>query len=270
LAVESEKEHFMKMNRGWLVAVLAMLLGVGGAILPVAWAQDVAVANDDAASGLHIESDQRSSVMELLNRGGPLMYVLYVCSIVVVAFAIERSVRLRRSAILPPDIVQKIRRGPDAAIPLDLPELLDELKHRDSPLARVITAGLRRVDRTLPELEKAIEDAGQREADHLRRGCRVLSIIASVSPLLGLLGTVLGMIKAFMTVAAREDALGRTELLAGGIYQALLTTAVGLGIAIPSLVLYYWFSENVDRLVSEMDDISIDFVETLRSGGQVA
>lgn len=224
----------------------------------------VPVAMQDAGTG------EDPSLVDLLHRGGPLMYPLYVCSILVVAFSIERAVRLRRSVILPPGVVARVRDVATGGKRLDPYALLDDLKHHPSPIARVITAGLRRADRPLPELEKSIEDAGQREADTLRRGCRALSIIASVAPLLGLLGTVLGMIKAFMTVAASQEALGRTELLAAGIYQALVTTATGLCIAIPSLVMYYLFIEKGDRLVSEMDEISIELVENLKIGGNVA
>lgn len=250
--------------------VLAVMIAVAGAGLAVAQApQDGAEAAPEEMV-IHIGGDEETSLVDLLQKGGPLMYPLYLCSIVVVAFVIERSVRLRRSAILPPGVVDRIRSISRSENRLSPQELLSDLQHHPSPIARVITAGLRRADRPLAELEKAIEDAGQREADSMRRGCRVLSIVSSVAPLLGLLGTVFGMIQAFMTVAAREEALGRTELLAGGIYQALVTTAAGLCIAIPALVLYFIFIEKVDRLVSEMDVISIDLVETLKARGDVA
>ncbi len=253
------------MNSKQKLTVAAMAL----VIAAVTRAQD-AVNSVAAEITTQLATEDAPTLVDLLNRGGALMYPLYLCSIVVVAFAIERAIRLRRAVILPSDIVEKIRNIPSHGPRLNPQALLAELKNHPSPIARVIIAGLRRVDRPLPELERAIEDAGQREADHLRRGCRVLSIIASISPLLGLLGTVFGMITAFMTVASREDALGRTELLAGGIYQALVTTATGLSIAIPALVLYYLFTEKVDRLVSEMDDICIDLVENLKADGEFA
>ncbi len=250
--------------------VLMVMLTVLAVALPVLAQEAVDALPEEIV--IQIGGDEEASLTDLLRKGGPLMYPLYLCSIVVVAFVIERSVRLRRAAILPPSVVERIRgiASNRQGTGLNPRELLVELQSHPSPIARVITAGLRRADRPLPELEKAIEDAGQREADTLRRGCRVLSIVSSVAPLLGLLGTVVGMIKAFMTVAAREEALGRTELLAGGIYQALVTTAAGLCVAIPALVLYFVFVEKVDRLVSEMDMISIDLVETLKARGEVA
>ncbi len=258
-----------RMKNAVIMAVMAMVC-LGYAVL---WAQqqvpaDAGIGSSEVAG--QVQGGEGPSLVDLLNRGGPLMYPLYLCSIIVVAFAIERAVRLRRSAIVPADVVAKVRRLTTGENRISPQTLLAELKSHPSPIARVITAGLRRADRPLVELEKSIEDAGQREADTLRRGCRVLSIVSNVSPLLGLLGTVMGMITSFMTVAAREDALGRTELLAAGIYQALITTAAGLCIAIPALVLYYFFTDRVDRLVSEMDEISIDLVETLKTGGNDA
>ena len=206
----------------------------------------------------------RITLLDLLRKGGPLMYPLYLCSVVVVAFGVERAIGLRSRRIFPPTVVNRVRAAtflPGSS--MDPHRLLADLQNDNSPVGRVIKAGLKKADRPLPELEKAIEDAGEREADLMRRHCRVLSITASLSPLLGLLGTVFGMIQAFMTVAAREEALGRTELLAAGIYQALVTTAVGLSIAIPALVLYHVYVEKIDRLVGQMDDLATELVEKI-------
>jgi len=203
---------------------------------------------------------------ELLLKGGPLMYPLCLCSIIMVAFSIERAASLRRGKILPPITVRRLREATAASGNLNVGQLRREFEAQSSPIARIMTAGLRKATRPVPEIEKAIEDAGEKEAARMRRNCRVLSINASVAPLLGLLGTVLGMIRAFMTVAAREEALGQTELLAAGIYQALVTTAAGLTIAIPSLVLYYIYVERVDRLVTEIDDLATELVEKLSMG----
>jgi len=204
------------------------------------------------------------TILELLRRGGPLMYPLYLASFIMVAFGIERAFSLQRRRVLPPDVVQRVR---DVCLrqhgPLDVQRLLDEFKDMPSPIVRVVRAGLRKAYRPAAEIEKAVEDAGAREAALMRRNCRVLSVIASVAPLLGLLGTVLGMIKAFMTVAAREEALGRTELLAAGIYQALVTTAAGLTVAIPMLVFYNYFVTRVDNMIVEMEISSSELVELL-------
>lgn len=220
--------------------------------------------SQDTEIELLVEPMEDVTILELLKKGGPIMYPLYLCSIIMVAFGIERAISLRAKKILPPDILEKIRSvTSEEAGDLNSQELLNKIQSNESPIAMVVKAGLRKADRPVPEIEKAFEDAGEKESMTMRRNCRILSTVASISPLLGLLGTVMGMIKAFMTVAAKQEALGRTELLASGIYQALVTTAAGLTIAIPALVLYYIYIEKVERLVSEIDDIAIELVEKM-------
>jgi len=253
---------------------------VGLVMMGVAVAQDappaepeVAEVADEAIGGeltIPPVDDTNPSILELLRRGGPLMYPLYLASFIMIAFGIERAISLQRRRILPPDVVTRIREVSEHAYgPVDVQKLLENISHSNTPIVRVVRAGLRKAYRPAAEIEKAIEDAGAKEVSTMRRNCKVLSVVASVSPLLGLLGTVLGMIKAFMTVASREEALGRTELLASGIYQALVTTATGLCIAIPALVLYHLFADKIERLVIEMDDITLDLVERMSSPGDM-
>jgi len=256
-----------KSVRLFLAYSLVGMLSLGAAV-----AQDttpaVADTQEASLSALTVPpaQDGNPSVLELLRRGGALMYPLYLASFVMAAFGIERAISLQRRRILPPDVVARIRQVSEHAHGrVDVQKLLDDIAHSDTPIVRVVRAGLRKAYRPTAELEKAIEDAGAKEVAAMRRNCKVLSVTASVSPLLGLLGTVVGMIKAFMTVASSEEALGRTELLASGIYQALVTTATGLCIAIPSLVLYYLFIDKVERLVIEMDNITLDLVDRMSS-----
>jgi len=201
------------------------------------------------------------TVFELLEMGGPVMYPLYVSSILMVAFAIERAVSLRHRRILPPEFVQNIR-SLAAERPIDPDKVLTYCVAHPSPISRIFQAAVRRLKRPLPEVEKTIEDAGAKEVRLLRRNCRVLSAVAYIAPLLGLLGTVLGMIQCFSRVSTGE-ALGRAERLAEGIYQALVTTAVGLTIAIPAAVIYMVFVAKIEKLVGEVDDLTLEFVETL-------
>ena len=257
----------------WAVYGLLGWLVIGVAPAQDAASVDAADADETTIGGLLAmpEEEGEPTVLELLRRGGPLMYPLYLASFIMAAFGIERAICLQRRKILPPEIVARIREVSEhRGGPVDAEQLLKDLAANESPIVRVVRAGLRKAYRPTAEIEKAIEDAGAKEAAAMRRNCKVLSITASVSPLLGLLGTVVGMIKAFMTVASREEALGRTELLASGIYQALVTTAAGLCIAIPALVLYYIFVDKVERLVNEMDDITIDLVERMTAFGDVA
>jgi len=100
----------------------------------------------------------------------------------------------------------------------------------------------------------------------LRKYLRVLAVIASIAPLMGLLGTIFGMIQAFQTVAASGSALGRTEMLAMGIYQAMITTAAGLLVAIPVLIAYHWIVAKIERLVMEIDQMTVEFIEAHAAG----
>jgi len=239
----------------WVLAIHPGVLFAQAQSAPAAPASAAAAEDELARSQAQAA---KLTILQLLQKGGPVMYPLYLCSIVMLAFAIERGVGLRRSKILPDDTLRQIRAALDGEAPLDADKLAREIERRDSPLARVALAGLRKANRPLLEIEKAMEDVGAKLATSMRRNCRPLTMCASVSPLLGLLGTVTGIIRAFMTVAARAEAMGRTELLAGGIYEALVCTAVGLTIAIVSLVLYYFYVEKVEGLVTELDSISGD------------
>jgi biopolymer transport protein ExbB len=165
-----------------------------------------------------------STVWDLTLKGGPVMVPIAICSLVALALVVERLWSLQRAKVMPPAFVAGVRpalsRGQGAA--------LDFCRSHPSPISRVLEAGIRRWDRPLEQVEKHITEAGLRETTLLRTNFRGLVVITAVSPLLGLLGTIFGMITAFRTVAASGDALGRTELLAGGIYEAMVTTAAGL------------------------------------------
>ncbi|MDA0577275.1 MAG: MotA/TolQ/ExbB proton channel family protein [Verrucomicrobia bacterium] len=243
------------VKRGLLLCGVLLLAVVG--VMAQAQAPAAAAGVETALAA----ENGKLTLLQLLMKGGPLMYPLGLCSIAMVAFAVERAIGLRRMKVIPAETLARVTQAiREATGQLDAAVLLREMEARRDPLARVVASGLRRAERTLPEIEKSIEDAGAREAGLLRRNCRVLSMIASIAPLLGLLGTVTGMMRSFMTVAARAEALGRTELLAAGIYEALVTTAVGLSIAIPALVIYYIYAEKIEAYVTEIDTIAEELV----------
>lgn len=203
-----------------------------------------------------------STVWDLTIKGGPVMVPIAICSLVALALVVERLLSLQRAKVMPPAFVAGVRpavsRGQAAA--------LEFCRSNPSPIARVLEAGIRRWDRPIEQVEKHITEAGLRETTLLRKNFRGLVVITAVSPLLGLLGTIFGMITAFRTVAASADALGRTELLAGGIYEAMVTTAAGLIVAIPTLLTYHALAAKVDRLVFDMDAACIDLVEAHDGG----
>lgn len=199
-----------------------------------------------------------TSLWSLIVKGGVLMIPIGACSLLALTLIVERSISLKRANVMPPRFIPGLR---DALARGGTGEALSYCERDASPIAGIFCAALRRLNQPLDVLERHIEQAGQREVFKLRRYLRWLSVIAALSPLLGLLGTVFGMIRAFQTVAASSAALGRTELLAQGIYEALVTTAAGLIVAIPCVVAYHGLTAWVDRLIAEMDALTMQFIE---------
>lgn len=198
------------------------------------------------------------TVWDLVQKGGPLMYPIGLCSLIGLAVLVERLITLRRRSVIPPGFLQGLRK---ALAEGDRQKGIDYCRRNGSPVANVFAAGIRRLGESPEMLEKHIVEAGQREVLRLRRNLRALSVIASVSPLLGLLGTIFGMIQAFAEVSRSGEALGKTELLASGIYQAMVTTAAGLIVAIPALIFYHFLVSKVERLVMEIDEMTVNFVD---------
>ncbi|MCH7813402.1 MAG: MotA/TolQ/ExbB proton channel family protein, partial [Planctomycetes bacterium] len=201
------------------------------------------------------------SIWDFIAKGGMMMIPIGICSLVALAVMVERLISLRRSRVIPPGFMDGVRAALDKGGD-DRTEALAYCRKDPSPLAGIVVAAIQRLGARLEHLERHIEQAGQRQLFKMRKYLRVLSVVASISPLLGLLGTIFGMIRAFSTVASSGEALGKTELLAQGIYEAMITTAAGLCVAIPVLIAYHWISANIARLVGEMDLMIIEFVET--------
>jgi biopolymer transport protein ExbB len=201
-----------------------------------------------------------TTVGELFRKGGPMMWPILGCSIVMFAFFLERLVSLRRRAVFPSRLRQDagtlIRAG-------RVDDASQQCAENGSPFGRLLHACMVRAGASGFEMEAALEEAGARVLYDLRRNTKALGVIADISPLLGLMGTVTGMIKAF-NVVAKAGALGRAELLAEGISEALLTTAFGLLVAIPSMIFYNYFRSKADGLLREMEDTCLDILVDLR------
>jgi biopolymer transport protein ExbB len=148
-------------------------------------------------------------------------------------------------------------------------EALKLCEENRSPVAEVFAAAIRKWGRPSVEVEQALIDAGERVTNGLRRYLRLFNGISTVTPLMGLLGTVLGMIGAFNAIVT-AGAMGRPELLAAGISQALLTTAAGLSVAIPALITYLFFVSRVDRLIIAIDALGQQLVELISAETQTS
>jgi biopolymer transport protein ExbB len=198
------------------------------------------------------------TLLSILEKGGVMMYPILFSSILMVTIAIERFYTLRRKKIINPDFLEKVRahwNWKDIHLGLQL------CKSYDNSLSRILKAGLLRFGGKVDEVERAIEGAGQHEASLLTSNLRVLGAVANITPMLGLLGTVFGMIKAFNVIS--QSGTGNPGLVASGISEALITTAAGLVVGIPALALYHYFRGRIERFVFEMEEVSVQLVEEL-------
>jgi biopolymer transport protein ExbB len=184
--------------------------------------------------------------------GGPIMIPIFLCSIVAVAVVLERTVSLRKNRILRPELIEVIEaiRGPE-----DIAVIYNRCNILKGPFSAIIKRAISNTHLSREEKVLDIQATGRQEARVLERMLVVLEIITAITPLLGLLGTVLGMSQVFDVIA--EVGLGETKAFSSGIAQALRTTIVGLGVAIPSLIAYTSFDKKVDNLILEMEKYSM-------------
>ncbi len=201
------------------------------------------------------------TLWDMLWAGGPLLLPIAVCSFVLVLVVFERAISLRRSRVVPRLFSERFLLQIEEGA-LDRNEAQLRCDENNSLVADVYAAAIRRWGKPAVEVEQAVLDEGERAANDMRRFLRVINGVATVSPLMGLLGTVWGMMEAFEAIAG-SSAMGRPELLAGGIGGALLSTAAGLSVAIPALILYLWFVGRVDTLVMEIDRRGQDLVHLI-------
>jgi biopolymer transport protein ExbB len=216
----------------------------------------------DAAPGQIVPT---SSLFEMLVAGGPLMIPIGLASFLLLLITFERLISLRRRKVVPRLFVERfllqLREGA-----LDKNEALEKCDDEPSYIAQVFAAGLRKWGKPAVEVEQAVLDEGERVSNALRKYLRVMNGISTVSPLLGLAGTVWGMMHAFNTIAT-NSAMGRAEMLAGGISVALMTTASGLMVAIPAMIIYLYFVGRVDGLVMEIDSCGQELVNLISAEG---
>lgn len=200
---------------------------------------------------------EKETMFTMIKKGGPIMIPLGIASVVALALALERFISLRREKILPNGFLSGLGEAWDSD---PSGRTAEEFCDKSAGAAgHVFKAGIQWRDSGYQAVAKAIEDAGIREADKMKRSLRGLSIIAAVSPLLGLLGTVYGMIDAFQQTSESGGA-ARTSDLATGIYEALVTTAAGLTLAIPVMLLYQYLLTRVDGLVDHIDEVGTAFI----------
>jgi len=197
-------------------------------------------------------------MFEIVRAGGWLMLPLILCSVVAAAIMIERLWILRRRRVLPEDLTVRVW---EWAHNRSLNEEHLRALSDSSPLGVILAAGLTNRHRSRDIMKEVIEDTGRQVVHELERYLNTLGTIAAITPLLGLLGTVIGMVKVFTAITTHG--VGNPAVLAGGISEALLTTAAGLSIAIPALMGYRYLRGRVDSLVVQMEKEAMKLVDTI-------
>jgi len=195
---------------------------------------------------------------ELVRAGGPFMVPIILCSIAAVGILLERLWTLQRKRVLPEELIKKVSQLAESG---QVNAKVIEALEKNSPLGRVLAAALANRDRGRDIMMERVQDTGRHVVHELERFLNSLGTIASISPLLGLLGTVSGIINAFNAVML--GGMGDPRMLAGGISEALVTTAGGLAVAIPSFIAYRYLRGKVERIVVDMEKIAVAFADSL-------
>lgn len=215
-----------------------------------------------AADTLNMAAQQeKMSMLELLAEGGVLMIPLFLLSLVAVYVITERWRSLNNSRI---EVDGFLRSVEGMLKDGDRQRALTYCDGIDKPLARILKAGIRRLGRPIRDIEDAISNAGKKEIFHLEKRMNWLATIAGVAPLIGFTGTVTGMIEAFMDIQSLQGNVN-PSVLAGGIWEALITTATGLIVGIIAYGFYNFLLGKINRMVHELENASADFIDLLQA-----
>ena len=198
-------------------------------------------------------------MIEIIINGGIFMFPIILCSILSLSIFLEKLWVLQKNKVVPHHFIVKIEHLLRSE---KIDEAIDLSKESDSPISRILLNGIKNYGKKREEIKEIVEEVGKREAAYLDRYVENLSTIASVSTLLGLLGTRAGMIKVFGVISIQK--VVNPSMLAGGIAEALYTTGAGLSVAIPTLIFYRYVSGRSDHLILEMEEYCMRMVELLK------
>jgi biopolymer transport protein ExbB len=253
------RQHQMRMAALVLIELFAVAVQCAQAQSPAPAVETLAPAGDGNAF-------TNKSLLGIVRDGGFMMYPLFASSFVLMVFAFERAISLRTGRVIPGPFVRRfLHQLQEGQLDRDEARLVCE--ENGSPTAKIFGSAVRKWGRPAVEVEQAVIDAGERATSELRRYLRVFNGVATISPLLGLLGTVFGIIRAFRDIAQAETT-GRMEMLSKGISEALFCTAMGLAVAIPAMIMHLYFVSRVDRLAIQIDAAGQDVVNTISAEAQ--
>jgi len=196
---------------------------------------------------------------EFISQGGVVMYILIGISLISLTITFERFWSLRASIVIP---IAEIKAVEDAVRDGNVDEALEQCKNNNTAMSRILWVALKNRGVKRGIIKEILEEVGRIEVAHLERFVGVLALIAAIAPLLGLLGTVIGMIEVFQVISV--EGVGKADVLASGISKALNTTAVGMAVAIPTLVAYRFFEAKINRYVIDIEQHALYFVDLLK------
>ncbi len=208
------------------------------------------------------------SILSMLSKGGWLMIPLFISSIIAVGIIVERYIVIKKSKLNVPAFLVKIR---GMLIKEDISGAISYCIEEKSPAANIIKSGLKKYHLGHERVKESIENAGRQEVAKLEKGLSMVATISGIAPLLGFLGTVTGMIQAFMRIQDLQGSANPSDL-AGGIWEALITTAVGLAIGIIALAFYNYLTSGISKLILDMEVVTndvLDIIEEISRGNKV-
>ncbi|MCF7920193.1 MAG: MotA/TolQ/ExbB proton channel family protein [Candidatus Cloacimonetes bacterium] len=198
-------------------------------------------------------------ILSVLVSGGIVMVPLAICSVLALAIIIEKFIVLRKSKLLNPEIISVIK---NLSHPEDIPLALNVTSNYKAPLSQLVSIILENARQPVDDIKEDVSDQGRQEIRFLERGLGILETVAAIAPILGLLGTVFGMIDVFATIS--QMGVGDAASLSSGISEALVSTAFGLSIGIPTLVLYNYFSRRAHDLILDMENLCNELIRKVR------
>lgn len=216
---------------------------------------------NQADSVISISEQKQITLLELLTKGGIMMIPIFILFIVTIYILIEKMLVLNRESKLPKnftdEIINRVKNDDINGAKL----ICEDTKN---PVSRMILKGLNKLNTNLKNIESSIENVGKIEIYNLENRLNLLATISGAAPMIGFLGTVTGMIQAFISIAEEEGAVS-PKLLSSGIYEAMLTTAAGLFVGIIAYLSYNYLVSRVEKLIHKMEYTTIEFIETLQS-----
>ncbi len=222
--------------------------------------QSVTLPTDTLANLSQVAGPEQTSLLDTLILGGWIMIPIFLLSFIAIYLFVERLVTIRKAKTDPEALTRRVR---DYVQDGDVKGAMGYCESRDKPVARILRHGLERLGRPISEIQDAVQAQGKHETFELEKRTELLASIAGIAPMLGFLGTVTGMIQAFQEIQALEGNVN-PSVLAGGIWEALLTTAAGLVVGILAFFFYNFLLSKIRRLVNDMERSATDFIDLLQ------